>query len=306
LIVVPFPTGVTYYLRSMQRPGHPTGQIAAAGLDFCGVSIGQSTLLNYPLGDGSFTVGQHCDEVRTSFDPNDKRGFPLGFGNDHIIDRNQDLEYMIRFQNTGNDTAFTVVVRDTLPASLLDLTSLRVGSSSHPYTWELGQNGVLAFRFDHILLPDSTTNEPASHGFVKFGIAQRANLDYGSQIENRAGIYFDYTAPVLTEWSIHRVDTIKIPVATTEPKAEIDGEHASFFSISPNPFSEKTLISVMENSLAFPLVLQITDLQGREMRRENVDSEKYFLQRKGLLSGVYFLKMTDSEGKIGFGKLICD
>jgi uncharacterized repeat protein (TIGR01451 family) len=306
LIVVPLPTGVTYYLRAMQRPGHPTGQIAAAGLDFCGVTTGQSTLLNYPLGDGSFTVGQHCDEVRTSFDPNDKRGFPLGFGDDHIIDRNQDLEYMIRFQNTGNDTAFTVVVRDTLPTIFLDLTSLRVGSSSHPYTWELGQNGVLAFRFDHILLPDSTTNEPASHGFVKFGIAQRANLDYGSQIENRAGIYFDYNAPVLTEWSIHRVDTIKIPVATTEPKAEIDGEHASFFSISPNPFSEKTLISVMENSLAFPLVLQITDLQGREMRRENVASEKFFLQRKGLLSGVYFLKMTDTEGKSGFGKLICD
>jgi uncharacterized repeat protein (TIGR01451 family) len=72
-----------------------------------------------------------------SFDPNDKRGFPLGWQDQHLLERNQDIEYMIRFQNTGNDTAFLVVVRDTLPVATLDPGTLRPISASHDYTWDV-------------------------------------------------------------------------------------------------------------------------------------------------------------------------
>jgi uncharacterized repeat protein (TIGR01451 family) len=304
LIYVPNPTKPTYYFRTMQRPGHPGELLAATGIDFCGTQNGQSTLLNYPLGGSDYFIGLHCDEVRTSFDPNDKRGFPLGFGDEHIIDRNQDLQYMIRFQNTGNDTAFTVVIRDTLPSAFLDLTSLRVGSSSQPYTWNLDGQGVLSFRFDQILLPDSTTNEPASHGFVKFGISQKANLDYGSRIENRAGIYFDYNQPIVTEWSIHTVDTLKFPVATNEPKKLEDTEHTSFLKITPNPFFESTSLEIFDQSLDFPLKMTLSDARGVVLREEKVFSKKFDMSREGLSAGVYFLEIMDGNGEIFFGKLI--
>jgi uncharacterized repeat protein (TIGR01451 family) len=304
LIYVPNPTKPTYYFRTMQRPGHPGELLAASGIDFCGVQNGQSTLLNYPLGGSDYFIGLHCDEVRTSFDPNDKRGFPLGFGDEHIIDRNQDLQYMIRFQNTGNDTAFTVVIRDTLPTSFLDLTSLRVGSSSHPYTWSLDGQGVLSFRFDQILLPDSTSNEPASHGFVKFSISQKADLDYGSRIENRAGIYFDYNQPVLTEWSIHTVDTLQFPVTTNNPENWSATGHTSFLKITPNPFFESTNLEILGQMQDFPLKMTLSDARGVVLRQEKVFSNRFEMQRKGLSTGVYFLEIMDENGKAIFNKLI--
>src|SRR5262249_13810922 len=47
-----------------------------------------------------------------SYDPNDKTAEPVGTGDDHFIPADTTLHYLIRFQNTGNDTAFNIVVRD--------------------------------------------------------------------------------------------------------------------------------------------------------------------------------------------------
>ncbi len=55
--------------------------------------------------------------VTGSFDPNDKNVFPTGYGSEGYITAQQELKYTIRFQNTGNDTAFIIVVVDTLPVS---------------------------------------------------------------------------------------------------------------------------------------------------------------------------------------------
>ncbi|MCB0556652.1 MAG: hypothetical protein KDD02_24110, partial [Phaeodactylibacter sp.] len=64
---------------------------------------------------------------------NDKQGFPRGYGDEHYIYPGTDLEYLVRFQNTGNDTAFLVVIRDTL-SEFLDIATVRPGAASHPYT----------------------------------------------------------------------------------------------------------------------------------------------------------------------------
>ncbi|MEL6866888.1 MAG: T9SS type A sorting domain-containing protein, partial [Bacteroidota bacterium] len=106
------------------------------------------------------------------------------------------LSYHIRFQNTGTDTAFTVVIRDTLDNDL-NLRSLVPGPSSHAYELDVLPNRVLEFTFNDIHLPDSNTNEPASHGFVFFDI-EVANRSLGTRIENSVGIYFDYNAPIIT------------------------------------------------------------------------------------------------------------
>ncbi|MDV7396849.1 hypothetical protein RZS08_35955, partial [Arthrospira platensis SPKY1] len=118
-----------------------------------------------------------------SFDPNDKQGAPLGFGSEHLIGRGVEIEYLIRFQNTGTAPAKDVVILDTLSQSL-DPGSIRIGPASHPFRWDLSGNGLLEFRFEEINLPDSSSNEPASHGFVSFRIAQRNHLPLGTDIYN--------------------------------------------------------------------------------------------------------------------------
>ena len=116
------------------------------------------------LGNNAVTVNT---TVTASLDPNDKQARTSSQLNDDMYYLNADewVDYTIRFQNTGTDTAFNVVVTDSLPPTL-DPTTLLVGASSHAMNWSIGGPGILRFSFPNILLPDSTTNEPASHGLL--------------------------------------------------------------------------------------------------------------------------------------------
>ena len=137
--------------------------------------------------------------VNCALDPNDKLVTPEGYGPAGAVDIDTEwLTYTVRFQNTGNDTAFTVVLRDTLDADL-DWASMQILAASHDLTQIMVDEGGLAtFRFDQILLPDSNVNEPLSHGFVKYRIAPVDGAPDGTVIDNSAAIYFDLNAPVIT------------------------------------------------------------------------------------------------------------
>jgi len=148
-----------------------------------------------------------CRTVTGSFDPNDKGVQPAGAGQEHLIARDSTVHYLIRFQNTGTDTAFTVVVYDSLPGAL-DPATFRLEATSHPCVSEMYGLGVLRFRFDNILLPDSNINEQASHGFVKFSLKFRQNIPALTRAVNSAAIYFDYNAPVITNEVFHTIDRL--------------------------------------------------------------------------------------------------
>ena len=57
-------------------------------------------------------------EVTGSFDPNSKEVYPRGDVHPDFIAGGEELEYIINFQNTGTDTAFTVILIDTLSNNL--------------------------------------------------------------------------------------------------------------------------------------------------------------------------------------------
>ncbi|MDB5251612.1 MAG: type sorting protein [Flaviaesturariibacter sp.] len=143
--------------------------------------------------DNRDTIRQN---VVGSFDPNNKLDDVGGtFYNDRYKSGDR-LLYMINFQNTGTDTAFTVVVRDTLSSSFT-VSSLQVVGASHPYTLAVNGNR-LQWTFTNIRLVDSLSNESKSHGYLMFRIRPKAGLPVGQVLSNRASIYFDYNLPVLT------------------------------------------------------------------------------------------------------------
>lgn len=144
--------------------------------------------------------------VLCSYDPNDKSVDPLGEGSYHGIAHDTEwLTYTIRFQNTGNDTAYTVMIEDQLDADLQWSTLQYLGSSHDLTSLSIGAMGKATFTFNNILLPDSNTNEPASHGFVTYRIAPQPGLPHLALIENNAGIFFDLNAPVITNTVANRV-----------------------------------------------------------------------------------------------------
>ncbi|MEZ4738440.1 MAG: hypothetical protein R2818_03570 [Flavobacteriales bacterium] len=141
--------------------------------------------------------------VSGAYDPNDKLAKTSTRYSDSLYYVGADawIDYTIRFQNTGTDTAFNVVITDTL-ASNLDLRKFIPGPSSHPYEVSIRNGTTLRFAFYRIQVPDSNVNEAASHGFVSFRIAPKDPLVPGEEIINTANIYFDFNPPAITEPSV--------------------------------------------------------------------------------------------------------
>ncbi|MEM7160815.1 MAG: FG-GAP-like repeat-containing protein [Bacteroidota bacterium] len=149
--------------------------------------------------------GMDLDEeiIACSYDPNDKQVFPEGYGDAHWVQKDSLLEYMIRFQNTGNAPAQNVWIRDTLDVNL-DVSSFEFLSSSHSVHTSLDSDTrELLFFFEDIMLPDSVNNEAESHGYVRFAIRNVFNAPLLTEINNTAAIFFDSNEPIITNttWS---------------------------------------------------------------------------------------------------------
>lgn len=301
-IVIPAQEGSIYRLEALQAVGFPAilgDSEAWAMLQNCNnISSSSANIVQqFYTNFGELSQDNDCSANRGAYDPNDKNAQILGYGAQNCIPVNTTLDYKIRFQNTGTDTAFTVVILDTLRNNLLNINTIHAGAASHNYTWELLDNGVLRFVFNNILLVDSFTNEPASQGFVSFSIEQNPNLAIGSVIENSAAIYFDFNAPVITNTAMHTICADFILLSSTE----ILQENVAI-TVSPNPFDNQVLIQVSaENAV---LSLQLYDATGRLVQQANSQNNQFMLQRGDLPAGVYFYQIFSDIQPIGRGKLM--
>jgi uncharacterized repeat protein (TIGR01451 family) len=186
-----------------------------------GTVLSSTVSLTTTTNDGELSnnTATNLRTITGAYDPNDKLAYTSsGSTSAWLIDEDEWIEYTIRFQNTGTDTAFNVLITDTLPADL-DPGTLIVGAASHAFTWELRDAGTLKFYFPNILLPDSNVNEPRSHGFVGFRIRPHEGLSAGDQITNIANIYFDFNPPVITEPSV----LVATPVVKADVRAFLQG-----------------------------------------------------------------------------------
>ncbi len=135
-----YPNGATVTIVVTQSPGHPGNSQPMLVVEGCGGgAFNTGYAFQFPQNDGDPAVDIECRPNIGSFDPNDKTGLPLGVSAAGIIAPGTKLEYLIRFQNTGTDTAFRVEIRDTL-SKLLDFgnfpgrckqSSLSTGNQQH-------------------------------------------------------------------------------------------------------------------------------------------------------------------------------
>jgi len=231
--------------------------------------------------------------VTGSYDPNDKLA-NTSHGNSstvYLIDEDEWVDYTIRFQNTGTDTAFLVVVTDTLPQHL-DPATIRMGAGSHAFSWSLSGQGTLRWVFPNIMLPDSNVNEAASHGFVSFRIRPHLPLLPGTAIENTANIFFDFNDPVITEPS----------VLTTEFSTGLGNTNGSpsEFMLQPNPASESVEVRSRKNIGS----LRLLTADGRLVQQSRVGSCTAQLDLNGLANGTYVVELMMTDGSVVHEQLI--
>ncbi len=271
-------------------------------LNFDEILTFESLIPNYA---GELNTDDNIDTlyqaVVGSYDPNDKTILsknpitPLEFSQGYKA------EYLIRFQNTGTDTAFNIVVADTLSNEHI-LETFKPISSSHSYRTELEPNGSLQIFFDDILLEDSVRNEPASHGFFMFEMDLKPQIPVDSIVENTAHIYFDFNPAVVTNTT-----QLKIETPTTSSNNEVISV-LNFAKIYPNPVSEilKIDLSVERSKEAD---FSIFDASGKLMQSEKVNlingRQTVELDCQAFPIGNYILKIFVPEGvkSLSFSKI---
>jgi hypothetical protein len=236
-----------------------------------------------------------------SFDPNIKVAEPEGYSANHYIFPNTPIDYTIHFQNTGTDTAYQIVILDTLSAHL-DVGSLEMKGASHAYTWRLMPYNalgysILEFTFDPILLVDSLSNEPASHGFVHYKIQQKPNLPNFTRIENSASIYFDLNAPIKTNTAFHTIcDTCHLLMITDNSVVtRVDKVTSKNWTVKiyPNPVSGTQL--TIEQYKAQVGTLELYTLSGVLLKRKKISQNIEQLDLGNLVAGAYFLRITNAD-----------
>ncbi len=236
-------------------------------------------------GDLSNNTYAHSVTVTGSFDPNDKTARTSSdlSRTEYYLQQDEWIDYTIRFQNTGTDTAFNIVVTDTLPLRL-DPATIQMGAASHPYTWQLTLEGTLRVVFADVLLPDSNVNEAASHGFVLFRVRPHAGLLPGQTITNIANIYFDFNEPVITEPS----------VLVAEFSTGITDDPATDLVLAPVPASDQLRIS----SGTIIDMITILTADGRSIAQQRVRSTTTTLVVSAFPSGTYFLITNNADGSM--------
>jgi uncharacterized repeat protein (TIGR01451 family) len=250
-----------------------TDSSATIGAPVCvSIQIIPATSDIYPADD---TMTQ-CFVVTSSFDPNHKSVNPTS-----LTAQSEWLTYTINFQNTGTDTAFNIVVKDTL-SNDLDETTFQYLASSSPAKVQLS-GSACKFTFSHINLPTASENPKGSEGWVQYRIKTMPNLPQTADVQNKAYIYFDLNSPILTNTT-----------TTTYPSGiNTISNNSNTIHLYPNPNSGSFTLETAYTSDAKYCVY---DMLGNLVSQHIINSIREQINLPDAAPGVYSLLVRSATG----------
>lgn len=295
--------GRTYRVISEQTSGYPGTSYPTAAVEGCRSDTSAS------FSTGFYTMFAEDDlepfrsfDCQESYEPDFnptylKRGHPKGYGVAYYVRPETDLEYLIQFQNTGTDTVFQIIVRDTL-SPFLDPATVRPGTASHPYEFEVYGNGIVQFTLPNAALPPQSG---ANEGFVKFRVAFAKGVPCRTEVRNTAAVYFDYSPPFVTNQTLHTVCPLDTFVIVQTKRIEWPGAEVKIY---PNPFEDSAQFEI-SGVQAKRYGLEIFDVQGRKLFNQSYDQPIFRVHRQQLPAGMLFFRITTDQGQlIASGKLL--
>ena len=264
------------------------------GVEYLGTTLYFNTESYIDQGEEGIELSstyEYSSVVNCAYDPNDKFVYPQGVSDNKYTLFGEELIYTIRFQNTGTDTAFTVRIEDQLDQDLDWQTFLPI-DGSHNFITNLNDDGVVSFLFENILLPDSTTNEPGSHGFVSFRIMPKDGLAENTEVNNTANIFFDFNPPIETNTTLNTFVS-QIPTNTGEPYQKVG------LSVFPNPFKYHTTIALNEYPVGHSANLHIYNTEGQLIQTHTIaPGHQIHIDGKFLADGVYLYELRGYQNKV--------
>lgn len=256
------------------------------------MSIGQNAYLNFgdtvhthvnltPIGGDATPANNDfiiVDTVKSGFDPNEMLVSPTG-----AISSGTQLQYIINFENTGNDTAFNIYVMDTLSDNV-DIKTMNLVTTSakmNVYYFKAGGHNIVKFDFPGINLLDSSHHNLCD-GMVMFNINAKENLPIGTTIFNHAGIFFDDNPVVMT-------DTVENIIGHPESVPTVSVNDVSIY---PNPAS--TELTIKATSAGYT-TLQITNMLGQQVLQQPFSGNTDKVNIQQLPAGMYYLQLKGDK-----------
>ncbi|MFT3911964.1 MAG: hypothetical protein QM737_21240 [Ferruginibacter sp.] len=242
-------------------------------------------------------VDSVASEIRGPFDPNDKYATPVL--TPEQVSSGKYINYNIRFQNVGNDTAFNVVIADTL-SNLLQASTLEVINTSHPCKATVKDN-IVYFEFLNILLPDSNVNQLKSHGFVSFKIKPQSNVAVNTSIPNYASIYFDYNLPVVTNTAITQIQNavvVPLKLFSFNVERQTKATANAYWTTSNEDHVKDFSIEVSTNGKDYTGIASATSKGGQY----NNYTKQVAVPTSSIV--YYRLKITDIDGRFYYGPVV--
>jgi uncharacterized repeat protein (TIGR01451 family) len=224
-----------------------------------------------------------------AYDPNDKTVFKKSFHADNgaafqenTIDWfvHDELEYTIRFQNTGTAPAQNVYIIDTLDAEL-DWSTFQLLNTTHEMNVVNLGNGILRFEFNNIWLPDSSESQELSQGHIIFRIRENIDNALFSEITNTAYIFFDWNEAIITNTTFNINQVI----------AFVGEENAFNVEAYPNPMLNELTLKVEG-----PFNYEIHDLTGRKLM-QGMGVGQTSISTEALATGTYLLSVYVNGAK---------
>ncbi len=238
------------------------------------------------------------DVVMGAFDPNDKYSTTETNITPAQVENGDYISYVIRFQNIGNDTAFKVVILDTLDANL-DWGSFEMVNASHAFSVQLLNGNILKFSSNNLQLPPSSVDEYGSHGFVAYKLKPKKTMSSGKSVINTAHIYFDFNTPVMTNKVITNVLLLSDAGKNSVKK--------SGYKLYPNPNTGHFNIEFYA-PYASPLKIVLYDINGRMVFQQEIQhrySSNIPFSLNGIASGLYNLVLITEQETVS-SKLVVE
>ena len=221
-----------------------------------------------------------CFTVIGSYDPNYKMVSPTD-----AIEAGKWLTYTVHFQNTGNDTAYTVIVQDTL-SPYVDASSFQYLASSSKALIQLVGN-VMTATFPDIDLVDSAASAALSQGWIEYKVKAKADLHATVQVKNTAYIYFDLNPAIVTNTTVNTVDT-----SSSTGIESVASDHGDILHIYPNPNKGNF---ILQSTNRIYSEYAISDILGHIIAHQIIISDRQTIDLHDIADGVYTLTVKGAQ-----------
>ncbi len=279
-------SGKTIRVEVPQSECYPYKSNPSIVIEGCGGIQQLGLVTTLPQDDDARFVSVNCNESWDQIPDYFLKAAPKGYGSEYLISDTTEIQYTFIFDPDFENQLYLI---DTL-SDYIDINSLVINSSSHPYDYTVFNNGILKVEFGK--------KENVTSGYFQFSVKPGKGTPDGSKIYNR-GIFFKNSNVGIYSNTIYH--TIGQQFISLGPVTSVPAwRNKISVKVYPNPFGQQFRIDFVHKY--DNMYLEVFDMQGRMIQKRSLE-QNTVISTEDWSKGAYIFRITDGSEVISTGKL---